>query len=805
MKKVVLFSLFQQIEIRKHVVLFALLLINLSLIAQTTYTTSQTVVAPSTGSVIIECWGGGGGSGGASNSSGDAVGGGGGGGAYSKQTFPVTAGDNLVLTIGAGGTAGSSGGGNGGAGGTTSVAAPFFTSAAGGGGGQGRTSGAGTGGAGGNSGTGFLYRGGNGAAGTIAAINRGGGGGGSAGTGSNGNNAPAGGNGATAVAGGVGGANGGNGGCCGGAAGNAGPSYGGGAGGATVYETCCRAGAAGGPGKIILTFNACSAPTLSSITGATNPCVGSSQVYSTGTTGATTYNWVFPTGWVITSGANTASVTVTVGVGLGDITMTPSNGCSTGPIQTLIGITTCTAAAPQTLAFTMPGTHTWTVPATAGCGTVLLTVQAWGAGGGGGAAASRQTSGGSEACSGAGGGGGGGYTIRSYTVNSGEVYTIVVGSGGAGGVGSNASKAANNGSVGGNSTFNGPATVGPGTLIAYGGNAGGGALINNTSGASHLGDNGAGGAGGGGANGTVSFLGGSGSAGEHSGSCADVSGAGGGGAGSNANGGNGSTVGGCALKTGGIGGSVGGGNGADGQRLNSLAASREIDNGLAGNTVGGGGGGSMIHLNNWPNVWNYGNGGVGGNGRVIISASISTCVLPIKLTEFKGKCGNGKKEFEWTTATEINNDYFTVEQSEDGINFYEITKVNGAGNSSVVNKYTSIVNDDKNYSYYRLKQTDYDGQFAYSDMLYLDCEQEQILGVYPNPAVHEIAIELNSKENVNGEIYNVLGERVKSFTAFSGSNRIEVDIENLPQGIYTIVFYNQETGKPFESKKFVKQ
>lgn len=776
--------------------------------AQTTYTTSQTVVAPTSGSVIIECWGAGGGSGGASNSSGDAVGGGGGGGAYSKQTFPVTAGDNLVLTIGNGGTAGSSGGGNGGTGGTTSVAAPFFTSALGGAGGQGSTCCTGAGGAGGNGGTGFLYRGGNGASGTIAATNRGGGGGGGAGTGSNGNNAPAGGNGATAVAGGVAGAAGGNGGCCSGATGIAGPANGGGAGGATVYTVCCRAGAVGGKGKIILTFNACTSPSApSAISGATVPCTGASEVYSVTSTNATSFAWTLPAGWTITSGAGTGTITALVGVGAGSISVTPSNGCGSTSPQTL-AVTICIAAAPQTINYIVPGTYNWTVPATAGCASIVLTVQAWGGGGGGGGAASNQNASGNEACSEGGGGGGGGYSTRSYTVTSGQTYTIIVGAGGTAGLGSSASAAACNGGTGGNSTFNGPATVGPGTLTAYGGAGGGGALTNNTSGSSHLGSNGAGGAGGNSANGTVTYTGGNGSAGEHSGSCYDVSGAGGGGAGTGANGNNGSTVSGCALKTGGNGGAASGGNGANGGKLTSYTASREYTAGLAGTTIGAGGGGAMIHLNSWPNTWTTAIGGAGARGEVRLSAAISTCVLPIELTSFTGKCENNQTVIEWITATEINNDYFTIEQSKDGINFNETKKIQGAGNSNINKYYRTGLYSSNDFDYFRLKQTDFDGQFSYSESVYVECMRKiNTASIFPNPATDEITLQYDFKNNkeVVGYIMNVLGEHVKNFSNNTDSDLMKISITDLPVGMYNIVLVSERLGELLSSTKFIKR
>jgi gliding motility-associated-like protein len=270
--------------------------------------------------------------------------------------------------------------------------------------------------------------------------------------------------------------------------------------------------------------------------------------------------------------------------------------------------------------FDVPGTYTWTVPP---CVT-QITVQAWAGGGGGGAVWSRfsPTSSGptsNEACTTAGGGGGGGFVSRTYTVVPGQVYTIVVGAGGQGGtVNSSGDNRANAGSVGGNSTFSGPATAGPGTLTAFGGTGGGAANFlrscsGGCSGATHQGANGNGGSGGGGANGTTTFTGGNGSAGNHSGSTNDRSGSGGGGAGASGNGGNANST------NGGIGGATGGGNGANGI-VQAYGSGYLGTNGNAGNILGGGGGGASGHnrgSNNNTHRSNIGGNGARGEVRII--------------------------------------------------------------------------------------------------------------------------------------------------------------------------------------------
>jgi hypothetical protein len=100
------------------------------------------------------------------------------------------------------------------------------------------------------------------------------------------------------------------------------------------------------------------------------------------------------------------------------------------------------------------------------------------------------------------------------------------------------------------------------------------------------------------------------------------------------------------------------------------------------------------------------------NGAYGASMTLTFAVLPIELKEFYGHNKDGVNKLYWTTLTEINNEYFTIERSRDAINWDNIGIVPGNGNSS-----TSIMYefDDDSYdngtNYYRLTQTDFDGKF----------------------------------------------------------------------------------------------
>lgn len=96
-------------------------------------------------------------------------------------------------------------------------------------------------------------------------------------------------------------------------------------------------------------------------------------------------------------------------------------------------------------------------------------------------------------------------------------------------------------------------------------------------------------------------------------------------------------------------------------------------------------------------------------------------LLPIELIYFNGSRVNKNNQLFWTTATEINNDFFTLEKTKDGVNFEIVCIINGSGSISEAVNYTAYdYQVEKIINYYRLKQTDYDGESTYSDLISID-------------------------------------------------------------------------------------
>jgi hypothetical protein len=192
-------------------------------------------------------------------------------------------------------------------------------------------------------------------------------------------------------------------------------------------------------------------------------------------------------------------------------------------------------------------------------------------------------------------------------------------------------------------------------------------------------------------------------------------------------------------------------------------------------------------------------GGITTHNATVISDSCA--LLPIELLEFKGECNNQNIELKWVTASEINNDYFSIERSIDGINWLFIAKVNGAGNSLSIKNYSyTDVRQYKNNSYYRLKQTDFDGAFKYSAIIVIEkCEEEiNELAIYPNPANETLNLSYEGEisQILSTSIYNVLGEMVY----YSESYQSKIVFENKLNGNY---FLHVNTTSKNIVKKFI--
>lgn len=172
-----------------------------------------------------------------------------------------------------------------------------------------------------------------------------------------------------------------------------------------------------------------------------------------------------------------------------------------------------------------------------------------------------------------------------------------------------------------------------------------------------------------------------------------------------------------------------------------------------------------------------------------LGSSSSVNPLPITLMSFDASVCESSVCLAWQTASEINNDFFTVEKSNDGLTWVGFAELQGAGNSHTILDYRTV---DKSpfsgQSYYRLKQTDFDGGFAYSSIksVYFDNPINQGFTIYPNPTRDIINIK-GFQFGVNHlKIYNSIGQEVtSSVTIISRNERtLQISISDLKPGVY---------------------
>ncbi len=189
--------------------------------------------------------------------------------------------------------------------------------------------------------------------------------------------------------------------------------------------------------------------------------------------------------------------------------------------------------------------------------------------------------------------------------------------------------------------------------------------------------------------------------------------------------------------------------------------------------------------------------------------NLPVTTLPIELLYFTPQLSGNIVELKWATATEKNNDYFTIERSTNGKDFEEIIRKSGVGTSNSKHYYTAVDNSPQSgNNYYRLKQTDYDGKFAYFPIKVVNVknnlsnisETSKLIfnSLGPNPFVDNFKINFTLKEaaQIDFSIINSSGQVIaqEKISGEEGFNTYEfIDKFNLTKGIYFAkINYNGE-------------
>lgn len=184
------------------------------------------------------------------------------------------------------------------------------------------------------------------------------------------------------------------------------------------------------------------------------------------------------------------------------------------------------------------------------------------------------------------------------------------------------------------------------------------------------------------------------------------------------------------------------------------------------------------------------------------ATAASLCLpLPVEFSDFKAMVVDHKVELSWVTNTETNNDYFTIERSEDGVRWADLAAIPGAGNSNLKLNYSY---QDKRplsgNSYYRVRQTDYDGSGSYSRVVVVDISEN--LSIYYQHDSKELVLEWDEDKRLTEVSVITLIGQIVELPSLRTPGKIVYDASGLAPGIYIVGgYYNH---RQFSNKILIK-
>lgn len=193
--------------------------------------------------------------------------------------------------------------------------------------------------------------------------------------------------------------------------------------------------------------------------------------------------------------------------------------------------------------------------------------------------------------------------------------------------------------------------------------------------------------------------------------------------------------------------------------------------------------------------WNFDNQTANNLGTCPINGVIgSGTSLPVTFTSLIATAETGRVNVNWSTAVEINNDYFVVQKSENGIEFIDAGKIDGVGNSNVTNEYSFIdYNPYSGTAYYRLKQVDFDGKESYSSITIADSQtnSEFSVSLFPNPSNGEtVCVKTISTESFEITVTDISGREV--FHSINNNGNIYIPANEFQKGIFFVKVVSAE-------------
>lgn len=191
------------------------------------------------------------------------------------------------------------------------------------------------------------------------------------------------------------------------------------------------------------------------------------------------------------------------------------------------------------------------------------------------------------------------------------------------------------------------------------------------------------------------------------------------------------------------------------------------------------------------------------DGQYYTLGSLEQAALPVQLLSFEASViENNKVDLTWATLSETNNSFYSIERSRDALNFEVIGTREGAGTSNDIVNYSFIdLNPLEGTSYYRLKQTDFNGDFEYSEIVRINLKPDESpvrYKLYPNPISKEGRLTIEQigrviETSLEYEIVTTNGRTILRGQVEAHERKIHLTIgNNFHEGIYLIRLKGQE-------------
>lgn len=214
----------------------------------------------------------------------------------------------------------------------------------------------------------------------------------------------------------------------------------------------------------------------------------------------------------------------------------------------------------------------------------------------------------------------------------------------------------------------------------------------------------------------------------------------------------------------------------------------------------------IYETNDNTEFWGLQNGDINVSGNFQVYPT-NPGTLPVMFTDVSCEVSLNNIIIRWQTASETNNDYFTIERSDNGADFYPIGTTDGAGNSNSLIDYLYTDYDPlAGINFYRIRQTDYDGKYDFSEIVSIVYQNsDEGFTIYSDNGTVMVSFDSRIKTYATLSVTDITGRDVikEDYSINEGKNQLVSRNDNLIAGIY-LVYLAEADGNSFVKKCFLK-